>query len=341
MKTRLLVALSGLFLAMAALAGAGCSALDRDSGRPPASSPSPSFPQASEGEFSVMSFNLHRYHLQEPGPESDSLDPRPPASAAALADVIRQVSPDILAVQEMGDPAAWTEFKHRLRQAGLEYRYEEYLRRSPRDLNLAVLSRFPIVGRTLHTNDLYTIGPTKFPVQRGYLELDIEINPAYRLRLMNAHLKSKAFHEYGQAEMRRNESRLLGNHVRAALDENPHVNLLVVGTLNDAPGSRSLREIHTYQDETLLWDLRPADSAGDAWTLRSPNDTHHRTDYMLAGSGLLNETVLDKTYAVRSPLLLNATDHRPLVATFVARERDPAAAPDLSTRQPPEFPNGN
>lgn len=341
MKTRLPVALSCLLLSLSVSLVAGCSALDRETGRATASGSSPSFPTASEGEFSVMTFNLHCYRLQEPGPDSDSLDPRPPASADALANVIRQVSPDILAVQEMGDPAAWAEFKYRLRQAGLEYRYEEYLPRPPRHLNLAVLSRFPIVGRASLTNDIYTIGPTKFPVQRGFIELDIEITPAYRLRLINAHLKSKAFHEYGQAEMRRNEARLLGNHVRRALDENPHVNLLVVGTLNDAPGSRSMREIYSYQGTDLLFDLRPADSAGDAWTLRTPNDTHHRSDYMFTASGLLNETLLPKTYAVRSPLLLNATDHRPLVATFVAREQDPAAAPDLSARHPPEFTDDN
>ena len=337
MKKRLLVALPCLLAVGTALGAVGCSALGPAADPPHARSPD-AFPRPAADEFSVMTFNLHQFRLLDPGPGADSLTPRPRPEAAALVELLRQVSPDILAVQEMGDPGAWSEFKFRLRQAGLEYRYEEYLRRDPGDLNLAVLSRYPIVGRFPRTNDSYTIGPAQFPVQRGFIELDLEINPAYRLRLLVAHLKSKTFHEYGQPEMRRNEARLLGNHVRAALEENPHVNLLVVGDFNDVPGSRPLREIHTYQGRPVLADLRPVDPAGDAWTRRDADDSHQRVDFMLANPGLLNELVLGKTFVAASPLLLRASDHRPLVATFTARERTPQDAPDLSTRRAPEFP---
>ncbi len=337
MQTRL--AAAGLLLVVLAFGTAACSALDRGPGQ---SAPeTPALPRPGEGEFSVMTFNLHQYRLSDPGESAEGLVPQPRPGVEGLFRVIQQVSPDILAVQEMGDPPAWADFKHRLRQHGLEYRYEDYQRQDPDDLNLAVLSRYPIVGRHPRTNDIYTIGPFKNPVRRGFIELEIEINPAYRFRLMTAHLKSKLFHEYGQAEMRRNEARLLGNHVRSALHANPHVNLLVVGDFNDVPGSRPLREVLTYQNESILFDLRPTDDAGDAWTQRVESDTHHRVDYMLVNAGMLREVVLDKTYAVRSPLLLNASDHRPLVATFVAQERPADAAPDLSTREPPLFPTND
>ncbi len=334
MNQRLLVALSVLLAAGLGLATGGCSAL-APAGSPADDDRAEAFPQPAADEFSVMTFNLHRYALQD---RNDGTTPAPRPEAEALIEVIRQAAPHVLAVQEMGDPAAWSDFKYRLRQAGLDYRYEEYLRQDPEDGNLAVLSRHPIVGRQALTNDLYTIGPTQFPVQRGFIELDIEINPAYRFRLLVAHLKSKVFHEYGQAEMRRNEARLLGNHVRAALDANPHVNLLVVGDLNDLPDSRPLREIHTYQGEPLLFDLRPADSFGDAWTLRMDDDVHQRSDFILANAGMLNEVRIDKTYVARVPGLGSASDHRPLVATFVAQERGAESAPDLIGRRPPVFP---
>ena len=337
MKKPAPLALVPLAVACLAWAGAGCSCPPAS----PAASEAAAFPRPAEGEFSVMTFNLNQYALVDRDGSSDALEPKPREETEAIIDVIQQVAPDVLAVQEMGDPAAWAEFKHRLRHAGLEYGNEEYLRRGKSDLNLAVLSRFPIVARHSHVDDTYTIGPTQFPVLRGFVEIDVEVRPEYRLRLMVAHLKSKVFHSFGQAEMRRNEARLLNNHVRAALDENPAVNLLVVGDLNDDPSSATLREITAYQRKRLLHDLRPADPVGDAWTHRLDDDVYHRGDYMLASDGLLPEALPEKTYAVRSADLLRATDHRPIVATFVAAERGPEAAPDLSRRLPPEIPQND
>ena len=334
MKKNTLIALPCLLLVAAGLWTAGCS---RFESAPPAAQPF-ACPHAAKGEFSVMTFNLHLYTLIDRDDNADTLEPKPRKEAKALIETIREVSPDILAVQEMGDPAAWKEFKHSLQQAGLEYANEEYLRNGEKDLNIALLSRFPIVASQLHTNDTYTIGPTQFPVQRGFIEADIQVNPAYRLRLMVAHLKSKAFHEYGQAEMRRNEARLLCNHVRAILKENPDINLLVVGDMNDEPSSAPIQEIIQYQGKAILHDLRPEDDAGAAWTYRGFDDNHQRLDYLFASDGLLPELVLDKTFVVDFPSLAKASDHRPVVGTFVAAERGPEAAPDLNSRKPSEFP---
>ena len=337
MTPRLLVALTFPLLLAAGLGMGGCSAL-APTPAVPDSSAAEAFPRPADGEFSVMTFNLHQYALQEAAAGSEGSAPKPRPGTDALVEAIRRAAPDVLALQEMGDSAAWTEFKFRLREAGLEYRYEEYLPRDGQSFHLALLSRLPIVARQPHTDDLYTIGPTQFPVQHGFLDVTLEIHPDYHLRLLAADLKSKVFHEYGQAEMRRNEARLLCNHIRAVLDENPAANLLVVGDFGDTPDSRPLREILTYQDKPILFDLRPTDPLGDAWTQRQTDDTHQRVDYMLVNSGLLHETVAAKLYVVRTPGLVAASDHCPLVAIFSAREQGPESAPDLSLRKPADFP---
>ena len=141
--------------------------------------------------------------------------------------------------------------------------------------------------------------------------------------------------------MRRNEARLLGNHVRASLKENPDLNLLVVGDLNDDPTSAALREITTYQRKKLLHDLRPADAVGDAWTHRLNDDTYHRIDYVLASDGLLREALPDKSFVVRTAALLRSSDHRPVVAAFAAVDRGPDGAPDLSKLLPPDIPQND
>lgn len=336
---RSVVVLSCLTLLVAVSLGAiGCSRCSTAPESIENAKGSATLPRPDKGEFSVMTFNLNHYTLEDAQDTSDNQQPFPRPEADALVEIIRQAAPDILAIQGMGPADAWAEFQHCLRAAGLDYRYVEYLPRDGQNAHLGVLSRFPIVARQPHTEDRYTIGPTQFPVLRGFIDIDIEPNPGYRFRLIAAHLKSKRFHEYGQAEMRRNEARLLGNHIRAALAENPDINLLVLGDFNDEPGSRVLREVLEYQGKPLLFDLRPVDDAGDAWTRRAEADTHQRTDYILPNSGMLNEVILAKTGILRSARLLNASDHRPLVATFVAREQAKDQAPDLSTRTPPVFP---
>lgn len=311
-----------------ALLAAGC--------RP--AGPSSAAPARSADRFTVMTFNLNQYALADRDGNADTLEPKPPREADAILAAIRQAAPDILALQEMGDPAAWADFQARLRAAGLDYPHAEYLRQDPQDRNLALLSRFPIATCRFHTNDTFTIGPGEFPVRRGFIEADIDVHSTYRLRLLVAHLKSKVFHEYGQAEMRRNEARLLANHVRAVLKENPDANLLVAGDLNDNPDSDPIRSLLEYQDKPLLFDLRPEDADRDAWTYREGADTHYRIDYLLASPGLLPEVELDRTCVLDSQGLARASDHRPLLATFFAADRGPESAPDLANRKPCAFP---
>ena len=334
------VFVGGLLLGIAG-GTAGCSPSGPAAADPAPAAEAAAFPRPAEGEFSVMTFNLHQYALLDRDGDADTLEPKPRKEAESVVAVIRQVSPDVLAVQEMGDPAAWAEFKFNLREAGLEYGHEKYLRRGRHELNIAVLSRFPIAADLSHTDDTYTIGPAQFPVMRGIVEIDVDVNPQYRFRLMVAHLKSKVFHSFGQAEMRRSEARLLNNHIRDSLKENPDVNLLVVGDFNDDPSSAALRDIATYKRQRLLHDLRPTDAVGDAWTHRENDDNYHRIDYMLASDGLMPEVIPEKSFVVRSSLLLRASDHRPVVATFAAADRGPDAAPDLSKRLPPEIPQND
>ena len=138
--------------------------------------------------------------------------------------------------------------------------------------------------------------------------------------------------------MRRNEARLLANHIRASLQENPGLNLLVAGDFSDEPGSRALREVLFYQGKPVLFDLRPADAEGDAWTRRTDADRHLRTSFLLVNGGMLNEVLPDKTRILQASGLRNATAHRPLIAVFAAREQGPESAPDLSERRPVEYP---
>jgi hypothetical protein len=137
-----------------------------------------------------------------------------------------------------------------------------------------VLSRFPIVARNPITNETYSIGSEELSVQRGFLNVDIQVNPEYRFRLLVAHLKSKLYNPLGQTEMRRNEARLLNKHVRRMLNRNADLNLVVVGDMNDTITSAALREL--IGSPPYLMDLRPADFGGRS-SGRTSGSSRNRT----------------------------------------------------------------
>ncbi|MDF7823506.1 endonuclease/exonuclease/phosphatase family protein [Pontiellaceae bacterium B12227] len=267
-------------------------------------------------EFSVMTYNLHQFYLTDRDRDGKKDDPKPDSECKAIAAIIAEANPDILAVQEMGGVPFLNTFQAWLKTKGLEYQHVELLQRGDRDNNLAVLSRFPIIGTTYHTNEWYSIGKAKLAVARGFLETEIQVDETYSFRLLNSHLKSKVYSRLGQTEMRRNEARLLNKVVRRILEENEACNLLVVGDMNDNPNSAALREV-TGKSKKNLFDLRPAEETGDAWTYyQQSTEQHARFDYLFANAKMMGDAIPEKSTVIRSPLTYKASDHRPVLVTF-------------------------
>ncbi len=280
----------------------------------------PAAPVKAEGEFTVLTFNLDHWADEDRDGDPSTLEPKPEAETAAILETLRALSPDVILVQEAAPGAPF----ERLRDA-LGYPHCHIAAIDPSGLDLAILSRIPLDPVATATKDLYTIGPRKFPVRRGILDATLRFPSGAAVRLLGAHLKSKKFHEFGQAEMRRNEARLVCNRVRSALKADPATPVLVLGDLNDTPTSAPLQEILTYQNKPILTDLRPTDALGDAWTYRAEDDACLRHDYALASATLLPYYLPEKTFIPNHPALAAASDHRPLFLTF--RIPDPATPP--------------
>lgn len=270
--------------------------------------------------FSVMTYNLRQYALMDRDGGGEADDPKPAEECEAVVRLITKNRPGVLFVQEMGDEITFSHFRSALRDAGLDYPYAELLQRGRGEANLAVLSRYPIVSVQHRTNDWYSISSAKVPVSRGFLDVDIQVNPHYRFRLLGAHLKSKVYSPLGQTEMRRNEARLLNKAVREILEENPDINLLVAGDMNDDFASAPLREVKGRRGGELT-DLRPVDTVGDAWThFQASTDSHCRFDYLLVSEGMQAEVIKEHTRVVRDPLTMTASDHRPVIGVFRASD---------------------
>jgi endonuclease/exonuclease/phosphatase family metal-dependent hydrolase len=247
--------------------------------------------------------------------------PKPEREKDTLIRIIKEIHPDILGVAEIGPPEQFEEFQKRLKEAGLEFPFTEYVNGADRERHLALLSRFEIVERHSVKNPVFDLNGQQEPVERGFLDVTIQVNPAFGLRIMGAHLKSKLAAPSGEALLRRNEARLLRKHIDEVLAKDPNVNLLVYGDLNDTKDQPPIQEIlGPRQAVYRLKEIPLADTQGDRWTYyRHLSDTYDRIDYVLAGQALAPKIDESRSYLYRSSDWYTASDHRPAVVVINAK----------------------
>jgi endonuclease/exonuclease/phosphatase family metal-dependent hydrolase len=249
------------------------------------------------------------------------LSPKPEREKATLIRIIKDIHPDILGVAEMGPLDQFDEFQQRLKDSGLEFPFTEYVPGADQERHLALLSRFPIVERHSEKDPFFDLNGQKEPVERGFLDVTIAVNPAFRLRVVGAHLKSKLPAPSGEALLRRNEARLLRRHIDEVLSKDPNENLLVYGDLNDTKDQPAIQEIlGARQGPNRLQEIPLADAQGDRWTYyRRLNDTYDRIDYVLADKVIWPQIDQSQSYLYRSPDWYSASDHRPVVVVIKAK----------------------
>jgi endonuclease/exonuclease/phosphatase family metal-dependent hydrolase len=281
---------------------------------------------AAANTFSVGTYNVENY-LDAP---SGGRQAKSAESKARVREMIRALDADVLGLQEMGTTNALLELRASLRAEGLDYPHWEHVRGHDTNIHLTVLSKFPIVARRSHTNLSYLLGGRRLWVSRGFAEVDIAVTAHYRFTLLAAHLKSKRpVPEADQGEMREEEARLLRSIIEARLKVNPKLNLVVLGDLNDTKDSRAVRAIIGPRGSGALVDTRPAERNGDSrapqnitWTyFFGREDAYERIDYLLISGGLAREWEEEKTFVLAAPRWGEASDHRPLKATFRAEDK--------------------
>src|SRR5205814_8605669 len=119
------------------------------------------------------------------------------------------------------------------------------------------------------------------------------------------------------------------------LRTNPNVNLIVLGDFNDLKDSRPVRTVIGRGKNTLI-DTRPAERNDDdpsalnghgaprniTWTYYfAKDDSYSRIDYILLNHGMAREWQTNGTYVLALLDWGAASDHRPIIASFVAEDR--------------------
>lgn len=284
---------------------------------------------ASAVEFRIVSYNLENY-LDQPTESRKAI--KSEAAKAQIRTNLIALKPDVIALQEVGQPSALQELQASLKAGGLDLPHSEFVRGWDTNIHVCVLSKFPILARRPHTNDTYLLSGRRFHVSRGFAEVDIQPAANYKFTLLVAHLKSRRTSpEADEAEMRVEEAKLLRAKVDARLAANPNANLIVCGDLNDDYDTDGVKAV-IGQGKNALIDTRPSERNGDnqpnpsnprwfprnvAWThYYGVEDTYSRLDYILISKGMVHEWMKDETYVLTLPNWGIGSDHRPIVATF-------------------------
>ncbi|MSU35555.1 MAG: hypothetical protein EXS36_10660 [Pedosphaera sp.] len=286
----------------------------------------------SPSEFTVASYNVENYLIRP-------IQSRAEKSEAALnqvTSIVFQLRPDVLALQEIGSPDALADLKSRLHSRGFDLPYSEFTAGHDPAIAVAILSRFPILRASRHTNLSFVLDGRRFKTSRAFCEVELGISPSYRLILVNAHLKSRrTTAEADEAEIREREAiclRLLIDRIQA---RNSRANVVLCGDFNDDSDSPALRILRGTGSGGLV-DTRPSERNGDRapsadsrfparrihWThYFGRDDVYSRLDYILLNRAAAREWLPDGSYVFSGPDWGLASDHRPILVRFVAIDR--------------------
>jgi len=277
-------------------------------------------------KLKIATYNLENYLLAA----TSSRPQKSETARAKIREIVAAINPDILALQEIGSNEALVELQRALRIQGVDFPHSELVRGYDTNIFVALLSKIPIQARHSHQDKKFLLYGRRFQMSRGILDVDFQTADRYAFTLLSAHLKSQRISTLAdESEIREQEALLLREVVDARLKANPGLNLIVLGDFNDTKESKAIRTL-LGRGKTGLIDTRPAEkssfpvasASGNSnrritWThFFATEDTYSRIDYILLSSGMAREWISAESFIFTTPDWGQASDHRPLVATF-------------------------
>jgi endonuclease/exonuclease/phosphatase family metal-dependent hydrolase len=219
--------------------------------------------------FQVMTWNLENLFIvgHESGPKTNEIYRE---KLDNLASTILAIMPDVLAVQEVGSPEAFTDLQQRL---GGRYPHQKLAQHpDQRGIRVGFLSRLPFAA----SEELFNFpsqaltnlqdgqGDPIEHMSRGALRVSIQILPHLTVHIVTAHLKSKLL--------------TYANGRRFPLDENERARETGIALLKRAAEAVALRVYinqlvtHTTDPLILLGDFNDGPQAVTTQILLGPED---------------------------------------------------------------------
>jgi endonuclease/exonuclease/phosphatase family metal-dependent hydrolase len=268
--------------------------------------------------LTIAAYNVENYLVADRMVEGVYREayPKPEIEKAALKQVISGISPDILALEEMGKQPFLDEFQRELKQAGQDFPFTALLEGPDPDRHVAVLAKVPFKEVRRHARLATTYFGQKQTVKRGALEV-IFATSAGDVSLFVVHLKSRHTEREDDPEsalQRAQEAEAVRDLVLSRYPDPTKGRFIICGDWNDTRFSRPVRALQKRGDLPLGEILRAADSRGETWThFWRREDTYSRIDYLLVSPALQSFVVGGRASIWDGPGVTEASDHRPVV----------------------------
>jgi endonuclease/exonuclease/phosphatase family metal-dependent hydrolase len=263
----------------------------------------------------VATFNVNNYLAMDRRVEGRFRPeyPKTEDEKTALRSIIREIAPDVLALQEIGDASYLEELRRDLIVEGWEFPYSHLLEAGDAERHVAVLSRLPFVRVTPHAALAiqYFGGPE--PVKRGLLEITFT-SGSDEWTLFVVHLKSRytdRSEDPLSATRRLLEARAVRDRVLERFPDPANGLFLIAGDCNDTPDSKPLSALQERGATAICRAIPATDSRGETWThFYRRADSYSRVDYLLASPALWPRVVGGRAVIHDGASALAGSDHR-------------------------------
>ncbi len=275
------------------------------------------------GRISFASYNVENY-LEMPrrvGGHLRSRSGKPEMERNAVASMIRDLSPDILGIMEIGDDSQIDDLVRRLKAAGMDYPHRETVQGGDSERHLLLLSRHPIIARHSQGDIPLSVNGVTLHSPRGLLDVTVRTPSGESFRVICVHLKARVgVPEYDEAALRQAEADSLGSRVRAILKESPEAGLVVMGDFNATRNGTEWKKLTGDASHPGPLRMIPlTDDRGESWTEYWPAaDTYSRIDYILTTPSLAERVEVSGSGVARPGFWSQASDHCPVHITLTA-----------------------
>ena len=265
--------------------------------------------------LTVAAYNVENYTLADRMVDGvyRAAYPKPEKEKVALRQVIAGISPDILALEEMGPQAYLDDFQRELKQAGQDFPHTVLLEAADTDRHVAVLSKVPFKEVRRHTRVPISYFGQPDVVKRGVLEV-VFATVVGDFSVFIVHFKSKHTErkdDPGSALQRALEAEAVRDLVLSRYPDPTKAKFIVCGDWNDTRSSRPVQAMQKRGD-TVIGEILPAtDSRGEWWTHFFRRDvTYSHIDYLMVSPALKPFVADGRAKIWDGPGTTEASDHR-------------------------------
>lgn len=277
---------------------------------------------AAEQQFRVATFNIYNYGVMDRMFEGQWRFnyPKPEEEKAAVREILREVRPQVVALQEIGGIAFLEELRADLRREGLDYPFGGVVQAEDEVRKIGFLAKIEPVSVTAVTDLDFAYFGERERVKRGLLEVVFPAGEEQTWTLYVIHLKSKWTERPDDPEAERKrvrEAEAVRNYILAHRDPLADA-FLIAGDVNDLLHSSALRRLLVRGEVGISEPLPAADRDGFTWTQRWERaGLYSRIDYLLVSPAMKPWWIENSAAIYDGPLWAQASDHRMLFADFL------------------------